>query len=357
VIAGIPTPFGPSWDDLTLDDLQRFFADAGDEGWTWEAKGTKARPEHVQEAASAFGNSIAGGYLVLGARREDRSGPWIVDGVELPTEPMLWVTSALMNDGVQPIPDYDPKPFDLGNGRHVVVVNIRPASVPPVITKKGHVWERLSSVSRQVTDPATMRRLVERGEWARREAERVTDEAMGSFLGDPGARPSSIVVAMAAAGWTGDVTTKVFRPQVYQLMKDVLEGAPGGTSTFGRDLNQGHLRLWTTEPDVDSVTYGVIDVSRHGSVVAALGRDVVYDGLAAVVDTVRVLEPQWTNAATVLRSFAGDAPAHARVALWHPERGSTDVARWTTTDGPWDEDLASIQREVRRHVGYEDWEP
>ncbi len=72
MITGTPTPFGATWDDLTLEHVTAFFRDADDEGWTWEAKGTAVRPEHVRVAASAFGNSVAGGFLILGARRHGR---------------------------------------------------------------------------------------------------------------------------------------------------------------------------------------------------------------------------------------------------------------------------------------------
>jgi hypothetical protein len=162
---------------------------------------------------------------------------------------------------------------------------------------------------------------------------------------------------MAAAGSTGDVTTKVFREATYDLIRNRLRDAPEGTSTFGSDLNQGRLRVWSTTPDVDSNTFGVIEVSRHGPVTAGLGRDVVYDGLGALVDTIEVLRPQWANAAAVLASFAGEAPAHVRVSVWHPALGITTVSRWSRTIEPWEDDLAAIRREFRRHTGYPDWEP
>jgi hypothetical protein len=355
MIAGLPTPFGCTWDELDLERLRRFFAEAGDEGWTWEAKGTVVRPEHVREAASAFGNSVVGGFLVLGARRVG-SDPWILDGVELRTEPRLWVTSALMNDGVRPIPSYDTRALDLGDGRVIVVVNIQPASVPPVITNKGQVWERLSSVSHQVKDPASMRRLVERGERARAEAERVSDEAIGGFFGDPIWNDYSIVVAMAAVGATGDMTARALRERTYEIATSLVRAAPNAHPNWlDWDLGQGRLRVWAYSSDRKPVSF--VEVSRHGHVVAALGREIVYDGLNAAAQSISVVEPYWSNAARVLRSFAGDAPAHARASLWHPHRGLTQISRWTTTDGPSESDLAAVNREIKRTLGLPAWEP
>jgi schlafen family protein len=356
LIAGFPTPFVADWDNLDLEQLQTFFAEADDEGWTWEAKGTVAKAEHVRVAASAFGNSVEGGFLVIGARRETQGGPWILDGVELNTEPKLWVTTALMNDGVRPVPSYDSRAFELGNGRIVVVVNVRPVAVPPVITNKGQVWERLSSVSRQVTDPASLRRLVERGERALAEAARVTDEAIGGFLGDPTWQEYSVVVAMAAAGATGDMTARAFRKRTYDLAKALVQGAPAAhPNKLGTDLNQGRVRVWGLSADGNPVS--LIEVSRHGHVIGALGREEVDDGLRAAAQSIRVVEASWSNAAVILKSFAGEAPAHSRVAVWHQERAWTVVARWTTTDGPSDDDLAAVHREIRRTLGQTAWEP
>jgi hypothetical protein len=76
----LPTPFGAPWDALTLDTIRAFSAEADDEGLTWEAKGTTIRPEHLIEVASAFGNSLLGGFLVLGAWQAKKGGPWTVDG-------------------------------------------------------------------------------------------------------------------------------------------------------------------------------------------------------------------------------------------------------------------------------------
>lgn len=357
MIAGIPTPFGRSWEELTLEDLRAFFDHADEEGWTWEAKGTRARPEHVQQAASAFGNSVEGGYLVLGARRRDgASGPWIVDGVNVGPQPRLWVTSALMNDAVRPVPAYDTKAFELDEGLSVVVVNFRPAAVPPVITNNGQVWERLSGASQQVKDPATLRTLVERGQHALDEASRATDEAVGAFFGDAIAVHYSLVVVMAAVGATGDVTTKVFRESVHELALRLVRAAPeAAPHRVGGDLGQGRLRVWSY--DSDEAPIRLVEVSRHGPVTVALGSAIVDDGLRAVAQSVEVLRPYWADAAAVVAELSSVGLAHVRVAVRGKARGVTAASRWTNSHEPSQEDLLAIQRELRRSLGMLAWEP
>jgi hypothetical protein len=68
--------FDVSWDDLSLAHVERFLADAGDEGINWEAKaeqpdagggaGRRLRVESVRKAVCGFANQL-GGVLILGA--------------------------------------------------------------------------------------------------------------------------------------------------------------------------------------------------------------------------------------------------------------------------------------------------
>ena len=71
------TPFGATWTDLDLATLQAFFRRAErDEGLTWEAKADQVTSQHVHKAASGFGNSVLGGYLVLGAKWNKQKLAW-----------------------------------------------------------------------------------------------------------------------------------------------------------------------------------------------------------------------------------------------------------------------------------------
>jgi len=86
--------------------LRAFFAQAGDETLTWEAKGGIVHKEQVLKAASAFGNSLLGG-LVLGASQAKKGGALVARPFDVPDEPTTWVSTCLMNDAVRPRPSFD----------------------------------------------------------------------------------------------------------------------------------------------------------------------------------------------------------------------------------------------------------
>src|SRR5205814_969981 len=98
------TIFGPDWQDLTLDAVSDYLADAEGEPLLWEAKGAGVDAHHVRRAVCAFANSHDGGYLILGA--EETDGGFELPGVDFPDEPVLWVTN-VVRDGVRPWPEID----------------------------------------------------------------------------------------------------------------------------------------------------------------------------------------------------------------------------------------------------------
>jgi schlafen family protein len=361
--SALRTPFGASWDALTLDTMRAFFAEAGDEGLTWEAKGTDIRREHVIEAASAFGNSLQGGYLVLGARQAKKGGPWTVDGSQFRGEPKAWVSTTLMGDTVRPRPSFDVEAWPIDDERHLAVVSIRPVAVPPVITNNGQVWERLSGLSKQVQDPSQMRALVRRGEQAMAEAQRIAEGGRHDLMAvPPKQRRSSIIVSMASPALIGDVSPVVFRRSSYQAALDVLNGPLGfpaisgyRQNRVGGDIGQGAITLFNASFSEEE-GYG-IRIGRHGSVSVGQSAAIVEDGLRAVADGASALLRTWEAAAELILAFAGEAPVHAAVALGSEKFGWTEMARWTQVPGPWDDDLAALMRDARRTLGRDEWEP
>lgn len=360
-----PTPFGAAWEDLTLDDLRGFFAadPPRDEGLTWEAKGQTIRREHLIQAASAFGNSLEGGYLVLGVGRAKHGGPWMVDGWAFPTEPQTWVSSHLMHDQVRPRPSFDTRAFAVDDQRHVVVVSIRPVSVPPVITSDGQVWERLSGISQQVRDPASLRNLVHRGEQARAEAQRMAESGRHDMMAaPPQARRCPIIVSMASPALIGDVSSIVFRRSSYQVVLDLLNGPLANRpisgyrqNRVGAEVSQSCLAMFSAgfhEGDGYSIRLG-----RHGSIAVGQSTGIVDDGLRAVADGADALLRTWDAAAALMLACAGDGPVHVAVALGSEKFGWTEMARWTYVPGPQDDDLAAFMREARRTLGRDEWEP
>ena len=357
------TPFGATWDALSLDTMRKFFSEAGDEGLTWEAKGTAIRPGHVIQAASAFGNSLDGGYLVLGASQAKKGAPWTVDGYEFSGEPKTWVSSILMSDTVLPRPSFDVEAWPTDDQRHLTVVSIRPVAVPPVITNHGQVWERLSGLSKQVQDPAQMRELVRRGEQAMAEAKRVAEGGRHDFMAaPPQGRRCPIIVSMASPALIGDVSSVVFRRSAYQAALDVLNGslafpAISGLrqNRVGGNVDQGAFTIFNAGFQSEA-GYG-IKVGRHGSVAVGQSAAIVEDGLRAVADSADALLRTWKAAADLILAYAGEVPIHAAVGLGSDKFGWTEMARWTRVPGPWEDDLAYLTREARRTLGVDEWEP
>jgi predicted HTH transcriptional regulator len=163
------TIFRVDWDDLELDDVAAFLADAGDEGLTWEAKGTeRPHPGSVRKHASGFANSI-GGVLLIGVNRQDEA--WVSDGVDFEgEEPAPWLGRVIRN-GLRPVPQYDVKAWPTGDGRQLAVVRIDAVPDPPCMTMSGEVFERVSGETVRVIDPAVLARLTDRGKVAEAEAE------------------------------------------------------------------------------------------------------------------------------------------------------------------------------------------
>ena len=114
------TIFGAAWDALTLDDVRAFLSEAGDEGMTWEAKGTESVRKHV----SAFANA-SGGFYIVGATRDGDRGPWRIDPVDFGGEPTTWL-SRVIRDGMRPVPRYDIKEWSEGKGRVAIVMGDPP---------------------------------------------------------------------------------------------------------------------------------------------------------------------------------------------------------------------------------------
>jgi hypothetical protein len=174
LVAGAPpVPFGPSWEKLKLRDVRAFLRSRPTERAIWEAKqqDTKAKlARFVREECCGFANR-RGGYLLLGA--EDKKGAgWDLRGVELPGVKEIhdWVASLLRE--LSPVPGFDVHEWKLGNGRHVVVVQVEQALQPPV-SYGNIVYLRHGTQTIRADGPA-IRRLAEQG---RREERRVETKA------------------------------------------------------------------------------------------------------------------------------------------------------------------------------------
>src|SRR3954452_50412 len=170
---GVPSrlmrsPFPVPLTDLAEEHVRAFLAAAEEEGVTWEAKPDgpdgrgRLRPEHVRNGVCALANQIGGHLIVGAAKREDR---WELVGVDGRGEPGLWLDRAV--GGLRPLPRYAHRVFPLDEGRWAAVVQVEPLTQTPCMTLDGQVFERVSSQSVRVTNPARLAQLFSRGEQAR----------------------------------------------------------------------------------------------------------------------------------------------------------------------------------------------
>lgn len=119
-------PFASSWDDLTAEHVRAFLASTDDdESLRWEAKGVQVHAGQVAKAVAAFANRD-GGYLIIGASRDETTGVWRLDGAELPgSEPRTWV-STIIRERVRPAPMFDVHAWKMPGGKAAAVVQVQP---------------------------------------------------------------------------------------------------------------------------------------------------------------------------------------------------------------------------------------
>jgi hypothetical protein len=305
------SPFGPSWDALTLDSLRDFFALGEEETLTWECKGSRIDSRLITRAVCGFANSNAGGYLVLGVSGGPTRGGWVLDGWSPPTEALVYVGQVIA-DTIAPRPPFDVRSFPLTSGGEVTIVEVRPVAVPPAITSSGGVYERLPGQTRQVADPASLRRLFERGEAASGRARGQAHYGMLDLADNqPESRRPTIVVSMASPSLPEDVSLSLFRESVRKIVGELLAGplypdyappfAPGGG-----DVSQHALTLWS---GADRKEGYAVRLGRHGSV-AVSWSDPEESGLRIVAERADRVQKLWLAAASLTAQIGGRGEAY-----------------------------------------------
>lgn len=154
----MPRLLDQSLEDLTLDDLRDALTHAGDEDEHWEAKAQDVRREHVLNAIAGLANRD-GGSFVIGAARGD-GGIWTLSGARPPAEePGLWL-SQIIRSGLQPIPNFQSRVFNLDNGRYAAVIQVDAHPEHLVLINDGRVVRREHGSTDPVIDGAELTRLV-----------------------------------------------------------------------------------------------------------------------------------------------------------------------------------------------------
>ncbi|MBQ2903127.1 MAG: ATP-binding protein [Clostridia bacterium] len=143
-----------SWEKLRFSDIEKVLSGSDDETFFFEFKNDNESPSKLIKEISAFSNTY-GGYIFLGIN-DDKT----VGGCKQWTEQRIHTT---IHDSITPIPDFDVKKFK-SNGKFVFVIKINEGSLPPYITNKGQIYERVSSGSFPIKDSAKLTQLYHKRE-------------------------------------------------------------------------------------------------------------------------------------------------------------------------------------------------
>ena len=137
---------GKSWNELTSDDIEQAIM-SGEESFFFEFKDDRVDGRKLTEEISALANTY-GGYIFLGIS-DDKS----VIGCTAWTEQRI---HTMIHDALSPVPDFDVQKFLMPTGKNVLVIKIEEGLMPPYITSRGKIYERLSSGSFEIKDSARL---------------------------------------------------------------------------------------------------------------------------------------------------------------------------------------------------------
>lgn len=138
-----------NWDKLRFSDIKKFLSGADDETFFFEFKSDDESPQKLIKEISAFANTY-GGYILLGVN-DDKT----VGGCTKWTEQRIHTT---IHDSITPIPNFDVKRFRL-EGKTIFAIKIEEGTMPPYITNKGQIYERVSSGSFPINDSSKLSQL------------------------------------------------------------------------------------------------------------------------------------------------------------------------------------------------------
>lgn len=138
-----------SWDKVRGSDILKLLANADDENFFFEFKADDVSKEKLVEEISAFSNTY-GGYILLGIK-DDKS----IGGCTKWTEQRI---HTVIHDCMTPVPTFDVRRFKI-QGHTVFVIKIEEGAMPPYITNKGQIFERISSGSFKIKESSKLTQL------------------------------------------------------------------------------------------------------------------------------------------------------------------------------------------------------
>lgn len=137
------------WEKLRLSDVEKFLSSSTDENFFYEFKSDSEEPFKLIKEISAFANTY-GGYIFLGINDDKTIG-----GCTKWTEQRIHAT---IHDCITPIPNFDVKKF-ISNAGKIFVIKIEEGTMPPYVTNKGQIYERVSSGSFPIKESSKLAQL------------------------------------------------------------------------------------------------------------------------------------------------------------------------------------------------------
>ena len=141
---------GKPWEELQFKDVQDYLSDPdSNENCFFEYKIDKVEPAKLVKEISAFANTY-GGYIFLGV--DDNKN---IIGCTAWDEQRIHIT---IHNGITPTPQFDVKCFS-ADDKIIYVIKIEEGAMPPYITNKGDICERVSSGSCVVTESGKLNQM------------------------------------------------------------------------------------------------------------------------------------------------------------------------------------------------------
>lgn len=390
--------FDVQWTDLEIEHVEKFLADAGDEGITWEAKAdderSQLKPDQIRKAACGLANQI-GGYLLIGATRP-KAGKWELPGITRNApEPGHWLGQILR--GLRPIPRFDIKTWKRADDRFAAVVLVDPIANAPCMTPQGRIYERVTSETLPVDDPVLLDKLFRRGEAARDRAAQAAPKAARRAIDSSGwsfQKSVGLSVALAPmARETDDISSRLFVKATREAMRDAViqlmaELRPAGNSEKIRAkqsqdshaavidfAEHGHYGMSNSLLGTERSTW-LVQANWDGTVAASLTLSDEDVGAAPPLD--EMLRALWKSIAPISSRLGGYGPSQLSVVvsvtktnreivqgavvhapgrpppsatLYFKLPAETTLGRMVELMGPDEQVLASLHREIRRAAG------
>lgn len=138
-----------SWDNLSFEDIEQILSENNEENFFFEFKSDDESPAKLAKEISAFSNTY-GGYILLGVNDDKTIG-----GCTIWNEQRIHTT---IHDSITPTPNFDVKKLESDN-KVILIIKIEEGTMPPYITNRGLIYERVSSGSFPIKDSSKLSQL------------------------------------------------------------------------------------------------------------------------------------------------------------------------------------------------------